>query len=275
MYRSLWNIFSKSVCSFNFYSKKGIQFFRSSGFRYSDYIISDSCTDEIEKADYVQIDFPSDDPQKRSRSLRIPMNEFRNRISGEEKKCPAGILVLPIKPDEFRFVNSVSYSLQQPAEIGTPVAIFSYSHQINQLYMKTGMVSSYIRIKGEEFIFVESSIEQGNSGSPLVNANTGKVIGVMADCASSPCKKHKELKMIIDQNIRVLKNATGKWSGGNIDPAQVLRANQYMIKQLARDIYLSTQRNYGFAIPFGRISRYIRNLEHRNQIEISHETGIN
>ncbi len=259
----------------NFFSKEGIQFFRTSGFRYRDYIISDFCTDEIEKADNVQIDFPSDDPPLRSWSLRIPIDEFRNRIKGEEKEYPSGILVLPVKTDEFRFVTSVSYSRQSPAAIGTPVAIFSYSNQINRLYMKTGMVSSYIRIKGEEFILVESSIEQGNSGSPLVNATNGKVIGVMADCFLSPYKKHKELKMIIDQNIRILKNATGKWPHGNIDPVQVLTANQYMIKHLARDIYLSSQRNYGVAVPIERVSRYIRNLEHRNQITISHETGIN
>ncbi len=262
----------------NFFSKKGIQFFRTSGFRYRDYIISDFCKDEIEKAGFVQIDFPSEDQTVQSWSLRISVDELRNRITGEEKEYPSGILVLPVRTDEFRFVTSVTsdrYSRQASASIGTPVAIFSYSNQISSLYMKTGMISSCIKVNGEEFILVESSFEQGNSGSPLVNATNGKVLGVMSDCFLSPYKKHKQIKMIIEKNIRILKNATGKCQHGDIDPVQVLTANQYMIKHLARDIYLSSQRNYGVAVPIQKVSRYIRNLEHRNQITISHKTGIN
>jgi S1-C subfamily serine protease len=117
-----------------------------------------------------------------------------------------------------------------------------------------------------QFIFVESSCEQGNAGSPLVNAETGEVIGVMVDCPPSPAESHTRLKGIINENIRMLDRVAGRWKMGEIDPAQVLTANLHMIKHLAREIYLSSHRNYGFALPSGRLSRYLKDLEHRNQI---------
>jgi len=140
--------------------------------------------------------------------------------------------------------------------------------------MKTGIISSCMNINGHRYFLVESSFEQGNSGSPVVHANTGEVIGVMTDCFSSLTEKHRKLKEIIDENIRMLENASGSCSIGDIDPVQVLTANQYILKHLAKEIYLSSQRNYGFAVPVKRLSGYIRNLEHRNQIAIDNGERI-
>lgn len=275
MYRSVWNTFKESVCSLNFYNSRNILFFRSSGFRYDNYIISALYKEEMDRADYVIIGFPPNEPEGYNKSLRIPVDELCNRLPRDLEKGLPGLLALPVKPDEFKPVPSVKTNGSLPdAGIGTPVAMLSYSHKMNELYMKTGLISSHLTVRDEDFIFVEASFEQGNSGAPLINAFTGEVIGVMVDCFSSPYNNHKKIKRIINENIRMLNDAGGKWTLGNIDPVQVLIANQHMINYLAKEIYLHAQRNYGFAVPLEKVSRYLINLNHTSRIAVSDKAEI-
>ncbi len=273
MYRSVWNSFNESVCSLNYYSRKDIQFFRSSGFRYENYLIVDSCKEVIDRASYVLINFSSNDPCNINRSVCFTMREFRKRLINMGNGMD-GVLILPIKFDELRSVPAVKYDCKSLSYIGTPIAILSYSRKISQLYLKTGMISSYLDIRGDKLILIESSFETGNSGSPLINAVTGKVIGVIIDCFPSPAQNHKKLKNIIEENIRILNDASGKTVVGEMDPAQVMSASQHMIKHLAKEIYLSANRNFGFALPVERISRHIKHMEHKSQFTTLDKTRI-
>jgi hypothetical protein len=153
MYRSLWNNFHKSVCSFNFFGKKGIQFQRFTGFRYKGHIVTCLSREETEKCDSIVIDFPADNPAGEKISLSLSRKEFNSRISGETRYFPAGVILFPLEPGEFKSVIPVTCSPRPFVATGTPVAVFSYSRQISQLYMKTGLVSSYIGIKGEPIYF--------------------------------------------------------------------------------------------------------------------------
>ena len=151
MFRSVWNTNHESVCSLNFYNGRDIQFFRSSGFKYNNYLVCDSCQEIIEKARYLIIQFPSKDPDRPKRSIRLSVNEFRDRLSGNIEMVLPGILLMPLEFDEFKEVPSVKCMRQTIAEIGTSVAILSYSHKVSQLYMKTGLISSQLDIRGEKY----------------------------------------------------------------------------------------------------------------------------
>lgn len=274
MYNELWKVFNKSVCLLNFYSGRNIQFFRATGFRFENYIISVFSREELERACYITIDFPVDDLAGYSGPLKIPVKELLDNLAWESNNGLLVMMSLPVSGREFRSIPPVKYAKQSVTEIGTPVAVISCSRQVNQLYIKTGMISSYLHIGGEEFIFSEASFEQGNSGSPLISADTGKVIGIVTDCFILPVQNYKILKKIIESNLVLLNNENRILSGnGNIDPAQIIAVNQQMIKKLAKEIYLTSQRNFSFAIPVETIIRSIKHLEHKKQISISNETS--
>lgn len=262
MYRSVWKNFIKSVCSINYINRYGIQFYRTSGFRYKDYLVSGYCPEEVRKARRIEICFCPEETDGHTIPVNLTVREFRERLSGNVKNGSSGLMLIRMKSDELGPLASVEMTRQSDAEIGTPVAIIACSRQMSQLSIKTGMISSRVCIRGENFLLVESSIEQGNSGAPLINGITGDVIGVMVDSVPSPAQNHRKLKRIVDNNIRMLNNATGRFSIGDIDPAQVLVANQYMIKHLVKELYLSSHRSIGFSVPVDRVLRYIRNIEH-------------
>ena len=112
-------------------------------------------------------------------------------------------------------------------------------------------------------ILIESSFEKGNCGAPVFNAESGKLIGILADGFTASSVNYKLLKPVIDENINRLKQASGKWTIGDIDPAQVLTANQYMIKHLAREFCMASHSCSGLAVPASRLILYLRQLDHK------------
>ncbi len=275
MNNSVWNSYRESVCSLNYYNHRNILFFRSSGFRYDDFIISVLCEKEIERSAYVIISFEKNEPGGGTSTLRIPVIEFCSRFPRDIEKSLPGILVLPVRPDELISVPAVKrHGCLPEAGIGALVAMLSYSLDISQLYMKIGNISSHLTIRDEVFIFVQLSVEHGNSGSPLINACSGDVLGVMVDGFLSSRTNHEKLKHIINENISMLNELKGRWTLGNVDPVQVLIANQHMINYLAREIYLSFQRNFGFAVPMEKITGFLRKIKRNSKLIVSDKAEI-
>lgn len=274
MYNKLWMDFHKSVCLLNFYTGKNINYFRATGFRFENYVISIFSREELEKASYIIIDFPAAETAGYIEPLRITVKKLLSNLTWESCDRLSVMMALPVSYGDLGLIPPVKYLKQLREDVGAPVAVISCSRQIDQLYIKTGMISSYLKIGGEEFIFTEASFEQGNSGSPLISAVTGRVIGIMTDCILLPVHSYKKLKKIIESNLMLLKNENGLLYGsGNIDPAQVLAVSQHMIKKLAKEIYLTSQRNFSFAIPVETIARNIRHFEHKKQITLSNGTN--
>lgn len=204
-------------------------------------------------------------------SVGIRADEFCKNIHYYDKSNLSGLFLLPFSSTEL---NKVHFSGRIPEELaipGTPVALFSYGSQFDQLCVKSGIVSSVFNVNGSKFIYIESSFESCSLGSPVVSTSTGEVIGVIADAVPTQSEKHRKLKGVIEENLRLLATATGNLVAGDIDPVQVLMANQHMIKHLAREIFENGQRNYGYALPVEKLSRCIRNLEHKKQLAFDPE----
>lgn len=274
MYNKLWSLFHKSVCLLNFYTRRNIQYFRATGFRFEDYVISIFSREELEKANYILIGFPASSPTGYSEPLKISVKELLSNLTWRSYDNLSVMMALPVLHSDFGLIPPLKYTKKTREDIGAPVAVISCSRQVDQLYIKTGMVSSYLKIGGEEFIFAEASFEQGNSGSPLISVESGRVIGVMTDCILLPVHNYKNLKKIIESNLMLLNNEDGLLFGnGNLDPAQVLAVNQHMIKKLAKEIYLTSQRNFSLAVPVETVARNIRHIEHKKQITVSKRTN--
>ena len=95
---------------------------------------------------------------------------------------------------------------------------------------------------------VDSNIKQGNSGSPLINADTGEVIGIIGHKLASITQSHKRMKQIINNNLAILKKSQGKFNVEEIDPIQVLIANQNQIKHITNEIYKTATMSIGYAL---------------------------
>ena len=69
----------------------------------------------------------------------------------------------------------------------------------------------------------------------------------------------------------MLKEAEGKINFQDIDPVQVLIANQNQIKHMAQDFFKTASIMYGFALEINQVSEYIdiAELEKDKDIEVN------
>ena len=251
MYRTVWKKCQNAVCQLNFYSSSGIKIVSMTGFKTNDhFLITDDYVYKIYKASEVCIRFLKDDGFTEEASVRISMSEFKKRIIRNVDGEKSPFAAVNIDFDEFENIHSLN--LKNPSdkiEIGQPVALFGYQLDRENLAIKQGIVSSaFIHSNGLKYIQIDSSIKQGNSGSPIINIETCEVIGIIGHRLATVTQSHKRIKQIINNNLAILKKSQGKFNVEDIDPIQVLIANQNQIKHISNEIYKTANMSIGNAL---------------------------
>ena len=250
MYKTVWNKCQNSVCQLSFYSSAGIKLLSMTGFKVNDhFLITDDYLFKIYKAVKVKIKFVNSDGYTENTSVEIPMNELKKRIIKEIDKEKTSFAAINIDFEEFANIPSLKLSLNKTIEIGQSIAVLGYQLDQENLTIKTGIVSSAFKHdNGLKHLQVDSNIKQGNSGSPLINADTGEVIGIIGHKLASITQSHKRMKQIINNNLAILKKSQGKFNVEEIDPIQVLIANQNQIKHITNEIYKTATMSIGYAL---------------------------
>lgn len=259
MYRTVWKQCHKSVCQLSFFSSDGINLISMTGFKVNgQFLITDDYLFKIYKAAEVSLKFMDADGCNLLASIRIPMSEFKKRILKGIENDKTPFAAINIDFDEFRDIPSLKLKASDElVEIGQPIAILGFQLYRDNLSIKTGILaSSFIENNGLKYYHINSSIKQGNSGSPIVNAETGEVIGILGHKLASITQSHKRMKQIINNNLAILKKNQGKFNVEEIDPVQVLIANQNQIKYIANEIYKTATMSNGYALD----TKYVHDL---------------
>ena len=250
MYKTVWNKCQNSICQLSFYSSAGIKLLSMTGFKVNDhFLITDDYLFNIYKAVKVKIRFVNPDGYTENTSIEIPMNELKRRIIKGIDKEKTSFAAINIDFEEFANIPSLKLSKNKNVEIGQSIAVLGYQLDQDNLSIKTGIVSSAFKHdNGLKYLQVDSNIKQGNSGSPLINAKTGEVIGIIGHKLASITQSHKRMKQIINNNLAILKKSQGKFNVEEIDPIQVLIANQNQIKHITNEIYKTATMSIGYAL---------------------------
>lgn len=250
MYKPVWNKCQNSVCQLSFYSSAGIKLLSMTGFKVNDhFLITDDYLFKIYKAVKVKISFVNSDGYTENASIEIPMNELKKRIIKGIDKEKTSFAAINMDFEEFANIPSLKLSTNKTIEIGQSIAVLGYQLDQENLSIKTGIVSSAFKHdNGLKYLQVDSNIKQGNSGSPLINAETGEVIGIIGHKLASITQSHKRMKQIINNNLAILKKSQGKFNVEEIDPIQVLIANQNQIKYITNEIYKTATMSIGYAL---------------------------
>ena len=256
MYRKIWSHCQKAVCAINFYSAKGIRFDSVTGFKYGRFLLTDEMVYKIDRASEVQIAFMESDGLTIKASVKITDKDFRLRMVKGISDSYAGFALIDIDFPQFDDIPSLKLSNDRVVEVATPIALIGHQMDNNNLAIKTGIVSSFVKQNGQKFIQFDAAIDKGNSGSPLINAETGEVIGIVGHRLANIQEGYKQMIQVINKNMTLLKEAEGKINFNDIDPIQVLIANQNQIKRLAQEFFKTASLMYGFAMDISEVSEY-------------------
>ena len=249
MYRKVWKECQSSVCSIQYLSKSGTRTTTFTGFKIHNYLITDEVVSKFVHPEEVKICFTESDGYTERASKTLAYNEFRALILSRRSATHPGFVIINLDFDEFRDIPSLRCSKKINFEIGHPVAILGYQLERDNLAIKKGIISSlYRELDGLNYIQVDCSVVQGNAGSPLIDAETLEVIGVIGHRLTFIARAYREMMRIMNNNLKILKDAEGKFNFNDIDPIQVLIANQNQIKYLVNEFFKSANMRVGFAV---------------------------
>lgn len=268
MYRSIWDCCYRSVCSICFYTESGIKMNTLTGFYTDKYIITDEYIYKIKSCYEVVFQFVERDGYTPSHAFKMSFDELNQRLNRiAEYECE-GFALIHTDNLILSQVPSLIPELSGESSIGMSIAILGFHGDQDNMSLKAGTISSFIKMEnGKQYIQFDAAIKQGNSGSPVINIESGKVIGVVGYRLSSFARSYEAFKNIIDENLRLLKKSEGKMNIMDIDPIQVLIANQNQLKQISKEFYKTSMMSYGFAHEVFSLKNYI-NVPEKAEVKV-------
>ena len=259
MYRKIWKRCAHSVAQLNFYTDLDIKILTLTGFKIRNFLITDEGIRKISPFDKVEIKFVDKDGYTPLASKVLNKSELDKRtILGYNNKF-MNFVVINIDFEEFDKVPPLSLGEEDEMEVGQPVATLGYQISQENLSIKQGIISSFhFSEDGNKYIQIDTSIKTGNAGSPLINLETGRIIGVISYKLTEISQSYSKLKNLMNSNINLLKKYQGRYNMEDIDPVQVLIANQNQIKYITKEIYRIADMGVGYAVPSMDIANFIK-----------------
>ncbi len=257
MYSQVWEKCSASVCCLNFYNEHGVLIDTLSGFKIDKSLVTCEQAFYVKGAQKVEIRFVEADANTPKATIRVDYTEFVNDLKIGFTHNHADYAVFNIDFAEFHNIPSLSLCERWVYPIGMPIAMLGFNGAGQNLAIKTGIVSSAFSNKqGVRYIQIDSLTCYGNSGAPVIDPQTMQVVAIVSRRNTSATKSYNDMMGYISTNLEELRKLEGKFKLGDIDPIQVLIANQNQIKLLATNIYKNTSTGTSQAVMLDHIITY-------------------
>jgi len=232
-----------------FYNEKGIVVDTLSGFKVNNSLVTAEEAFFIKKAVSVIITFCGDNYQSELASLDIPYREFVSNFGVGLRVNDEGYAVFNIDLPEFEIVPALCFDESGEIPLGHELLFLGYQEGLPCQTMKKVFVSSSFKNSfGRMSLVLDGTFGYGNSGGPLIDPITGKVVGIVNRRITASSKYYERLISTINENIKMLKKIEGRLIMDDVDPIQVLVVNQNQLKLLAKNIYLNSNSSQAFAI---------------------------
>ncbi len=264
MYKKLWKNYYQSVCSISLLGSTNSKIFGVTGFQVGENIITDDLLYNVKDAKKVKLTFYDSDGFTPCYSEYFDYDEFQGLLPGKRSFDQLGFTVFKFDPERKNSGSGFELCNGCGPAIGMEVATITHQFEYNNISLKPALVTSFYKNnRGLTFIQYDGTVKPGSTGGPLIDLESGKVIGVIATKELSVVKNYKELMIILDNNIESLKQVEGKWIVNEIDPIQVLIANQNMIKYVSREFFKNSSVRVGVALDVGHLAEH---LEERDEV---------
>ncbi len=213
------------------------------------------------RVDAFAIRFADTDPNESTSYIRLLPDDCQKRTSVESPVEFNDYAFIEI--DEPEFANRHRFELGRAAEIsvGQQVLFLGFPFGMAQLTSHVGWVASKHAKDGVNIIQIDGSVNGGNSGGPLLNPESGRVVGIVTRAVTGfITEQFDQLIVTLKKNQEFLRNQQGMMSLGGFDPIDGLRASQAAMEQIARDLKRSANVGIGYANEIDLIRGEIGNL---------------
>lgn len=178
--------------------------------------------------------------------LTMTSTEWFDRIvtSSDENSYDYAVMDCP---EVLAWPGIYDFSLSDQTEIGTQVAFFGFPLEHDNLSIHSGFVSSLYKKRSTLILQLDASVNAGNSGGPLIDLETKKVIGIVTRKATGLSEKFNALRGVLGSNIIALEQQNRKFRILGLNPFEAFAASQYQLMELAGEIERQSNVGIGYA----------------------------
>ena len=259
MYRKVWANAHCSVCSLSFLSGND-KVSSGSAFLADGRLITNNHVIQVPPATHVRVCFVGDDGSTETASTVLTVREFGAKLLDGQPESSWDYAIFDVW-DEFSDLPSLKFAETSWAPtIGQPVAMLGFHFDNENLSVHGGVLaSSYSR--GEvRYLQIDGSVNQGNSGGPLIDAETGAVIGIVTRKATGLTRQFDQLLQSFEENIKALEGAQSVMRVGAVDPLEALTVSQRQMALVAQEMKRSANVGIGYAYTADRVRRSLELL---------------
>ena len=180
--------------------------------------------------------------------IELKSSDFAARLvtGSQEQSYDYAVLVIP------ELVNQAGYqfNLEDPTgrRIGEEIALLGFPLEHANLTCHSGIVSSFYVSGVANIIQLDASVNSGNSGGPLIDPETGSVLGLVTRKATGLSQLFDHLRGAIRQNISIAQAAGGGIAIGGVDLLQATIVSQHQMLLTMNEIERQANVGIGYAI---------------------------
>lgn len=178
--------------------------------------------------------------------LRLTYKDWLSRIvtSSDEHSYDYAIMNCP----ELAAVATHDFVLKNPESlpVGSHIAFLGYPLEHMNLTCHGGYISSFYEKKSAQIIQVDGSVNSGNSGGPLIEVESGSVIGIISRKATGLSKTFDHLRAALKQNVKVLSANGGIFMNG-MDAFAVMAGSYESVLSMTNEIERQANVGIGYA----------------------------
>jgi hypothetical protein len=204
-------------------------------------------------ATHVTLRFVAADGTTTTASRVLTIQEFHSKLLDGDDPSGWDYAILDLSWAEFTALPSLELAQALPIEIGDPIALFGYQFDQPNLSVHAGVLASRFEQSGVKYLQLDASVNQGNSGGPLIDPVSGLVIGIVTRKATGLTRQFDSLLDSFDQNINSLSRARSLMSMAGVDPVEALQVSQMQMKQVSLEIRRSANVGIGYAYELDKV----------------------
>lgn len=181
---------------------------------------------------------------------------FEQEINGKSE-----ITWKPISGKENKYIE-FDIGNSSDVYIGQRVVFFGYTFDKINLSMHTGIISSVYERNCIKVFQIDGSVNNGNSGGPLIDVETGKIIGIISRKENGLNQLFDDLKASIKSSLNILNQPTNGFVTINgINPLEAQKVCFANLNDLVTQIERSTNVGIGYAFSMDKIKQDIEYLK--------------
>lgn len=209
---TVWTQVHPSVCSLVF--KAGnTRISSGSGFKIGQRLITNNHVVQVPGASHVTLRFVGSDGSVDTASRTITVQELQAKLLDGDGADRWDFAIYDLSWPEFDSIPSLALAPATNTSIGDPVAVFGFQFDQSNLSVHSGVLASRFVQAGVKYLQIDASVNQGNSGGPLIDVSNCLVVGIVTRKATGLTQQFDSLLQSFDQNIQALKGSQSVLSG--------------------------------------------------------------